>query len=63
MKKNLHAHQTNDMVYPFCIVHPGKSFDVFENLFDNFTAEVEWGNEDYDHNPQVEDNGQYAPEE
>ncbi len=51
------------MVYPFCIVHPGKSFDVFENLFDNFTAEVEWGNEDYDHNPQVEDNGQYAPEE
>ena len=51
------------MVYPFCIVHPGKSFDFFEGLFDYFTAKVEWGNEDYDHNPQVEDNGQYAPEE
>ncbi len=36
-------------------------FDVLEDLFDNFTGEVEWGNEDYDHNPQVEDNGQYSP--
>jgi hypothetical protein len=36
-------------------------FDVLEDLFDNFTGEVEWDNKDYDHNPQVEDNGQYAP--
>jgi hypothetical protein len=36
-------------------------FDVLEDLFDNFTGEVEWGNEDYDHNPQFENNGQYAP--
>ena len=42
MEKNWRAHQTNDMVYPFCIVRPGKSFDVFEDLFDNFTAEVEY---------------------
>ena len=37
-------------------------FDVLEDLFDNFTGEVEWGNKDYDHNPQVEDDGQYAPD-
>ncbi len=41
MKKNWRAYQTNDMVYPFCIVRPGKSFDVFEDLFDYFTAEVD----------------------
>ncbi len=38
-------------------------FDVLEDLFNNFTGEVEWGNKDYDHNPQVEDDGQYAPNE
>ncbi len=36
-------------------------FDVLEDIFDNFAGEVEWGNEDYDHNPQVENNGQFAP--
>ncbi len=25
--------------------------DVLEDIFDNFTGKVEWGNEDYDHNP------------
>ena len=38
-----------------------RQFDVLEHLFDNFTGEVEWGNDEYDHNPQVEEDGQYAP--
>ncbi len=37
--------------------------DVLEDIFDNFTGEVEWGNKDYDHNPEVGDNRQYAPDE
>jgi hypothetical protein len=37
--------------------------DVLEDIFNNFTGEVEWGNEDYDHNPEVGDDGQYAPDE
>ncbi len=27
------------------------------------SGKQEWGNEDYDHNPQVDDDGQYAPDE
>ena len=37
--------------------------DVLEDIFNNFVGEVEWGNEDYNHNPEVEDDGQYAPDE
>ncbi len=37
--------------------------DILEDIFDNFVGEVKWGNEDYDHYPEVEDNGQYAPNE
>ena len=36
-------------------------FDKIEHLFDNFAAELEWGNEDYNHDPRVDDNGEYAP--
>jgi hypothetical protein len=35
--------------------------DIWEDIFDNFVGEVEWGNKDYDHNPEVKDNGQYDP--
>ena len=39
-------------------------FDDLEDIFDNFVDEVEWGNEDYDHNPaEVENDGHYAPDE
>jgi hypothetical protein len=37
--------------------------NVLEDIFNNFVGEVEWGNEDYNHNPEVEDDGQYAPNE
>jgi hypothetical protein len=36
-------------------------FDVLENLFDDFAREVEWGNKDYDPNPFIEEDGEYAP--
>ena len=38
-------------------------FDDLEDIFDNFVDEVEWGNEDYDHNPEVANDGHYAPDE
>jgi hypothetical protein len=34
-------------------------FDEIEHLFDDFVAEVEWGNEDYTHDPHVEEDGEY----
>jgi hypothetical protein len=34
-------------------------FNKIEHLFDNFAAELEWGNEDYNHNPLVDDDGEY----
>ena len=38
-------------------------FDALEDIFDNFVGKVEWGNEDYDHNPEVANDGHYAPDE
>ena len=35
-------------------------FDEIEHHFDNFAAELEWGNEDYNHDPLVDDDGEYA---
>lgn len=48
------------------ILHLGQRlhvFDEIEHLFDDYVAEVEWGNEDYNHDPHVEEDGEYAPEE
>jgi hypothetical protein len=38
-------------------------FDKIEHLFDNFAAELEWGNEDYNHDPLVDDDGGYASDD
>jgi hypothetical protein len=38
-------------------------FDEIEHLFDNFAAELEWGNEDYHHDPLVYDDGEYASDD
>ncbi len=38
-----------------------RQFDEIEHLFDNFAAKLEWGNEDYNHDPLVDDDGEYAP--
>ena len=41
-----------------------RQFDEIEHLFDNLSAEVEWGNEDYNHDPFVDDDGTvYAPDD
>ncbi len=37
-------------------------FDELKKLFDNFMAELEWGNKDYVHNLVVKEDGEYAPE-
>ena len=38
-------------------------FDKIEHLFNNFAAKLEWGNEDYNHDTLVDDDGQYAPDD
>ena len=38
-------------------------FNETEHLFDNFAAELEWGNEDYNHDPLVDDDGGYASDD
>jgi hypothetical protein len=37
-------------------------FEEIEHLLDNFSAKLEWGIEDYSHNPLVDDDGEYAPD-
>ena len=39
-----------------------RQFDEIEHHFDNLLAELEWGNEDYNHDPLVDDNGECAPD-
>ncbi len=44
-----------------CLGRRFHQFNKIEHLFDNISAKLEWSNKDYDHNPLVDDNGEYAP--
>ncbi len=46
-----------------CLGRRLHQFDEIEHLFDNFAAKLEWGNEDYNHDPRVDVDGEYAPDD